>query len=104
MFVWIFHRVSGVFLILLLLVQIISGFFQASLSNSALTKSMAELHRNAALNCLLVFLILFHALYGLRTILLDLGITKEKLLFWACTAVGVVFYVVFLVLYFALVK
>mgnify|MGYP002642144906 CR=1 FL=1 len=99
MFVWVFHRVSGLLLIVLLSIQLGTGFFQASTSNSDLVATMALMHRHAALNCLMVFLFVFHSLYGIRTILMDLGLGREKLLFWCCNALGLVIYVVFLVLY-----
>jgi succinate dehydrogenase cytochrome b556 subunit len=103
-FVWMFHRISGAVLIFLMAFQLLTGFFQASTSNSSLVKTMADLHRHALLNCLMVFLVLFHALYGVRTILLDLGVGREKLLFWLCTVLGSVLFAVFLVLFFTLVR
>jgi succinate dehydrogenase cytochrome b556 subunit len=98
-FVWLFHRISGVLLIFLLGFQLFTGFFQASASSSELVKTFAGLHKHPLLNCLLVFLATFHALYGIRTILIDLGVKHEKMLFWVCTVLGVVLSVVFLVLY-----
>jgi succinate dehydrogenase cytochrome b556 subunit len=103
MFVWIFHRISGVLLILLVGFQLVTGFYQASLSNAPSVQAMAALHKHAALNCLMVFLFIFHALYGLRTIAMDLGVKAERLLFWASTAVGLVLFGVFLALFFTLV-
>lgn len=103
MFVWIFHRVSGVLLIFLISVQLFTGFFQASPSNSELVKRFADLHKHTALNCLLVFLVIFHAIYGVRTILMDLGVRREKLLFWAGTLLGLALFAVFLALYLTLV-
>lgn len=104
MFVWVFHRVSGVLLIFLLAIQLSTGVFQGSRSGSQLVATSAELHKHAALNCLLAFLVIFHALYGVRTILLDLGAKREKLLFWACTILGVLVYAAFLTLFFAFAK
>ena len=100
MFVWIFHRISGVLLIFLLVFQFSTGFLQVSSTQPESLKTAAALHRHAALNCLLVFLVIFHGLYGLRTILLDLGLQRERLLFWSCTALGTVVYATFLVFYF----
>jgi succinate dehydrogenase/fumarate reductase cytochrome b subunit len=99
-FVWVFHRISGMVLIGLLSFQLCTGFFQASSSNSAAVTTMAALHRHAGLNCLLVFCAIYHALYGVRTIVLDLGLKRERLLFWIGTAVGSVLFVAFLVAYF----
>ena len=103
MFVWIFHRISGILLIFLLSFQLLTGFFQASSSNAPLVKTMAELHKHTALNCLLVLLVIFHALYGIRTILMDLGLKREKLLFWVCTMAGLVLFAVFVALFLTLV-
>ncbi len=103
MFVWVFHRISGVLLIFLLAFQLFTGFFQASSSSSELVTTFAGLHKHAMLNGLLVFLVIFHALYGVRTILMDLGVRREKLLFWVCTLLGLVLFVVFLVLFLTLV-
>ena len=99
MFVWIFHRISGVLLILLMAFQLFTGFFQASSSNVELVKTVAGLHKHPALVCLLVFLAIFHALYGLRTILMDLGTGREKLLFWVSSALGLALFGVFLILF-----
>ena len=98
MFVWIFHRISGVLLIFLLAMQLLTGYFQASTSSSGVVRMIADLHRHVALNCLLVFLIVFHGLYGLRTIVLDLGFRREKLLFWIATVLGIVLFIIFVVL------
>ncbi len=103
MFVWVFHRVSGLLLILLLSIQLTTGFFQASTSNSELVATMAGLHKHGVLNCLMVFLFVYHSLYGIRTILMDLGLGREKLLFWCANALGLAIFVAFLVLYVKLV-
>jgi succinate dehydrogenase cytochrome b556 subunit len=98
-FVWIFHRISGLLLILLLSFQLFTGFFQASTSNQATVATIAALHKHAVLNCLMVFLFVFHSLYGVRTILMDLGVAREKLLFWCCNVLGLIIVAVFFVLY-----
>ncbi len=103
MFVWIFHRISGVLLIALVAFQLVTGFFQASTANAELVKAVADLHKHATLNCLMVFLFIFHSLYGVRTILMDLGVKAEKLLFWASTILGLVVFGIFLVLFLTLV-
>jgi len=103
-FVWIFHRISGVLLIFLIGFQLFTGFFQASASSSGLVKTVADLHKHATINCVMVFLVIFHALYGVRTLLMDLGVKAEKLLFWVCTVLGLVLFAVFLVLFLTLVR
>lgn len=100
MFVWLFHRISGIVLLGLLSAQLLTGFYQASSSNSETVKTIASLHRHAPLVCVLVFCAVFHALYGVRTMILDLGVKRERLLFWSCTGLGSLLYVAFLVSYF----
>lgn len=99
MFVWIFHRISGLLLIVLLVFQFTTGFAQVSAAQPDTLKTAAGLHRHTLLTCLLVFLVIFHGLYGLRTILLDLGLRRERLLFWGCTGLGSVVFVTFLISY-----
>ncbi len=98
MFVWLFHRVSGLLLILLLGVKFLTSFF-------LMTKEQKPdwalvLHTNALTDTLLIILIVFHALYGLRTVIIDLGVKKEKLLFWVFTLLSVVLSALLLIVYF----
>ncbi|TEU08009.1 MAG: hypothetical protein E3J22_00105 [Candidatus Aminicenantes bacterium] len=98
MFVWIFHRVSGLLLILLLGVKFLTSFF-------LMTKEQKPdwalvLHTNPLTDTLLIILIVFHALYGLRTVIIDLGVKKEKLLFWVFTLLSVILSVLLLIVYF----
>ena len=99
MFVWLFHRISGALLIVLMSAQLFTGFFQASASGAESVKTVAALHRHPTLNIVLVFCFIFHGLYGVRTILLDLGMTSERLLFWICTLAGSAFFIAFVVCY-----
>jgi succinate dehydrogenase cytochrome b556 subunit len=103
-FVWVFHRITGVLLIFLVVLQVLTGLLQASSSNADFVKSMADLHRYGVVNCLLVFFFIFHALYGVRTIVLDLGATRDNLVFWVCTVLGLVLFAGFLVLFLMPVK
>lgn len=98
MFVWIFHRISGLLLILLLGLKFLTSFF-------LMTKEQKPdwalvLHTNAFSDTLLIVLVVYHALYGLRTILIDLGLKKEKQLFWIFSILGFVMSAVLLVVYF----
>lgn len=98
MFIWIFHRVSGLLLILLLGIKFLTSFFlmtQKQKPDWALV-----LHTNAFSDTLLIVLVVYHALYGLRTILIDLGLKKEKQLFWIFSVLGFVMSTALLVIYF----
>ena len=98
MFIWIFHRVSGLLLILLLGIKFLTSFF-------LMTKEQKPdwalvLHTNPVTDTILIVLIVFHALYGLRTVIIDLGLKKEKLLFWVFTSLSFVLSALLLILYF----
>jgi succinate dehydrogenase / fumarate reductase cytochrome b subunit len=98
MFVWVFHRVSGLLLIFLLGIKFFTSFF-------LMTKDQKPdwalvLHTNPFIDTLLIVSIVFHAFYGLRTVIMDLGAKKEKLLFWIFTLLGVLFSTALLIVYF----
>lgn len=98
MFVWIFHRISGLLLIILLGIKFLTSFF-------LMTKEQKPdwalvLHTNPLTDTVLIILIVFHALYGLRTVIIDLGVKKEKLLFWIFTILGIAASALLLIIYF----
>lgn len=98
MFVWVFHRISGLLLILLIGIKLLTSFF-------LMTKEQKPdwalvLHTNPFIDTLLIISVVFHALYGLRTVAIDLGLRKEKLLFWVSTLLGLVLSTLLLALYF----
>ena len=98
MFVWVFHRISGLMLILIFGIKIITSLF-------LMTKGQKPdwalvLHTNPFSDTLLIIFAAFHAIYGLRTVIIDLGLRKEKLLFWISTILGVVVTTLLLVFYF----
>ena len=98
MVVWVFHRVSGLLLIVLLGIKFLTSFF-------LMTKEQKPdwalvLHTNPLTDTILIISIVYHALYGLRTVIIDLGVNKEKLLFWVFTILGVVLSALLLIIYF----
>ena len=98
MFVWVFHRISGLLLILLIGIKFLTSFF-------LMTKEQKPdwalvLHTNPFIDTLLIISVVFHALYGLRTVAIDRGLRKEKLLFWVSTLLSLVLSALLLVLYF----
>jgi succinate dehydrogenase/fumarate reductase cytochrome b subunit len=97
MFVWVFHRVSGLLLIFLLGVKFFTSFF-------LMTKDQKPdwalvLHTNPFIDTILIVSVVFHAFYGLRTVIMDLGARKEKVLFWVFTVLGVLFSAALIVVY-----
>lgn len=98
MFVWVFHRITGLLMIVLLSFKFLTSFF-------LMTKEQKPdwalvLHTNPLIDSLLLVTVVFHALYGLRTIIIDSGVRKEKLLFWVFTILGVVLSGALLIFYF----
>lgn len=86
MFVWLFHRISGVSLIILMGIKIFSGYFL--FTKETKPDWALSLHRQPTLDILLLVLFTFHCIYGLRTIAIDLGYRKEKRLFWLSQVVA----------------
>ena len=79
MFIWLFHRISGVSLIVLIGMKIFTSFFLFTKDKKP--DWALSLHRNPVLDVLILILFTFHSVYGLRTIAVDLGVRKEKQLF-----------------------
>jgi succinate dehydrogenase/fumarate reductase cytochrome b subunit len=98
MFIWVVHRVSGLLLILLLGVKFLTSFFL--MTNAQKPDWALVLHANPFTDTLLIILVVFHALYGLRTVIIDLGVRKEKLLFWVFTLLSVILSAALLIVYF----
>ncbi len=98
MFVWVFHRISGLLLILLLSIKFITSLF-------LMTKGQKPdwalvLHTNPFIDVLLIISVVSHAFYGLRTIIIDLGLRREKLLFWISTFLILAVCTLLLIFYF----
>jgi succinate dehydrogenase/fumarate reductase cytochrome b subunit len=91
-------RFSGPLLLILVGLKIISGY---SLVGRMQASWLSNLHINKTLDVLLLFIFIFHALYGLRLFLIDLGMVKqEKVLFWAFTILSVGLFVFSYVYFF----
>ncbi len=86
MFPYFFLRFSGPVLIILVGVKILSGYALVGRINEVFW--LSRLHENRALDSILLFTFVFHALYGLRLFLIDLGMRRERLLFWSFTVMG----------------
>ena len=97
MFIWVFHRASGLLLIVLLAVKFLTSFF-------LMTKGQKPdwallLHTNPLTDSFLIVAGVYHAFYGLRTVVIDLGLRKEKALFWISTALGTLVTAALLIIY-----
>ncbi len=80
MFIWLFHRISGATLIVLIGIKILTGYFLLPKDNRP--DWALSLHRNPVIDVLILILFTFHSIYGIRTVIIDLGFRKEKFLFW----------------------
>ncbi len=100
MFIWIVHRVTGILLIVLIALKVISGYGLAG--RISVSGRVSGLHFGGplsdAIDIGLIVLATFHALYGLRTMLVDLGVRRERALFWGFTGAGAVIVAVALLL------
>ena len=75
MFIWLFHRISGVSLIVLFGIKILTSFFL--FTKDTKPDWALSLHRQPVIDVLILILFTFHSIYGIRTIIIDLGYKKE---------------------------
>jgi succinate dehydrogenase/fumarate reductase cytochrome b subunit len=80
MFIWLFHRISGATLIVLIGIKILTGYFLLPKDNRP--DWALSLHRHPVIDVLILILFTFHSIYGIRTVIIDFGYRKEKQLFW----------------------
>jgi succinate dehydrogenase/fumarate reductase cytochrome b subunit len=97
MFIWLFHRISGVTLIILFGIKILTSYFLFTKDKKP--DWAMRLHRQPVLDILILILFTFHSLYGLRTVAIDLGYRKEKQLFWVANVAATLISVVLIFLY-----
>ena len=97
MFIWLFHRISGVSLIILFGMKMFSAFFLYTKDKKP--DWALGLHRQPVLDILILVLFTFHSIYGLRTIAIDLGYRKEKQLFWLSNIVATIISITLLFIY-----
>ena len=98
MFIWVFHRISGLLLILLLGLKFLTSFFL--MTKGTKPDWALVLHTNPLTDSFLIVAGVYHAFYGLRTFIIDLGARKEKLLFWIFTGLGTATTAALLVIYY----
>jgi succinate dehydrogenase cytochrome b556 subunit len=97
MFIWLFHRISGVALLILFAMKIFSSFFLYTKDKKP--DWAISLHRNPVTDILIIVLLTFHSIYGLRTIAIDLGYRKEKKLFWLSNLVAAIISIILIIIY-----
>lgn len=98
MFIWLFHRISGVCLIVLFGIKILTSYF---LFNQDKKPDWAlSLHRQPVVDVLILVLFTFHSIYGIRTIVMDLGYRNEKKLFLVSNTAASLISAILLYIYF----
>ena len=99
MFPYYFVRFSGPLLLVLVGLKILSGYSLVGRIQGV--SWLSNLHIDWTLDLLLLFVFIFHALYGLRLFLIDFGMVKEeKVLFWASTIISAGLFVLSYVYFF----
>jgi succinate dehydrogenase / fumarate reductase cytochrome b subunit len=95
MWAWVLFRVSGLVLVLYLFVHIgviSTGRFGKDGETLNSIMKMFESPIAILLDLLLVWAVLYHALNGVRIVLMDfgVGIKRHKVVFWICMVIAVV--------------
>ncbi len=98
MFIWFFHRISGAALIFLIGIKIATSFFLFTKDKKP--DWALSLHRQPVIDVLILVLFTFHSIYGIRTIIMDLGYRNEKRLFLIANIAASVISAFLLSLYF----
>jgi succinate dehydrogenase/fumarate reductase cytochrome b subunit len=73
---WLVQRITALLLLVLLPLKIYSGY--AMIGKLPGGSILSTMHMNAFLDAGLIFALIFHALYGIRVILIDVGLVKDN--------------------------
>lgn len=80
---WLVQRISAIVLFLLIPLKLYTGWAARDrVPYPDFLGSSKQLHLNSAIDIALLLCFLLHGFYGLRVILIDLGILREDTYFW----------------------
>lgn len=96
-FVRIFHRWSGLFLILFVGLKIVSGYVAAGEMEIFSQKTAYRIHFADWIDVPLLFLFIFHSLYGLFKIINQYLSKGRTTVFWLITSLAAVLFLVALI-------
>lgn len=82
---WLIQRVSAIIMVVLLPLKLYTGWAARDRLPWVLPWSPKLLHFNAALDITLLLCLLVHMAYGVRVLLIDLGVIREDRWFWRFT-------------------
>src|SRR2546422_1381485 len=91
---WLIQRISAVCLFLLIPVKIYTGWAAKGKVPDlpAFLGNARSIHFNATIDILLLLFFLLHGFYGLRVILIDLGVMREDSFFWRTLGLALVIF------------
>jgi succinate dehydrogenase hydrophobic anchor subunit len=91
---WLIQRISAIGLFLLIPVKIYTGWAARGKVPDLpdALGSAKKVHFNATLDILLLFFFLVHGFYGLRVILIDLGVVRAESFFWRTLALAMLIF------------
>lgn len=101
MFIWFFHRISGIALVALIGIKIATSYFLYGQDKKP--EWALSLHRQPIVDVLILILFTFHSIYGIRTIIMDFGYRNEKRLFLVANVTASVISAFLLYTYFIVV-
>lgn len=82
---WLVHRISGLMMIGLFAVKFATAFYLLPAEKPSWA---VFLHRHPAVDISLIVLVPLHTCFGLKNILFEIGLRKERLLVYAAAIVG----------------
>src|SRR3954466_6367044 len=87
---WLIQRISAICLFLLIPVKIYTGWAARGKVPDLpeALGSARRIHFNAAIDILLLLFFLLHGFYGLRVILIDVGVIRAERFFWRTLTVA----------------
>src|SRR5688572_11763421 len=87
---WLTQRISAIGLFLLIPIKIYTGWASKGKVPDLpeFLGSGRKVHLNATIDILLLLFFLLHGFYGLRVILIDLGLIREDRFFWRTLVVA----------------
>lgn len=76
MLAWLLHRISGIGIVLFVTMHVLAAFFIYSVESASATGAVAQfltdLYEGLPMQIFILFAVLYHALNGLRIVILDM--------------------------------